>query len=77
MFMDFTACVCLITQLQVDSIVAGAGFFIFDPRFNLAKFLMAFISMCFDFTMLMQYFVIYPEASRSINKGTSEPLISK
>jgi hypothetical protein len=53
MAMDLTACILLVTQLQIDSIVAGAGFFIFDPRFNLAKFLMAFVSGVFDSAILI------------------------
>ena len=73
MAMDLTACILLVTQLQIDSIVAGAGFFIFDPRFNLAKFLMAFVSGVFDSAILIQYFYIYPESSRK--QSVKDPLL--
>ena len=60
--------------MQIDSSIAGAGFFLTDPRLNLAKFLLSGFSAIFDAIILVQYFVIYPENSR--NKTPYEPTAS-
>ena len=62
---DLTAVMLAFVQMQIDSVVAGHGFFLFDPQLNLAKFLLSFFSGTFDSIILIQYFYIYPEASKA------------
>lgn len=62
---DLTGASLALIQMQIDSIVAGEGFFLFDPRMNLAKFLLCFFSGSFDAVILVQYFFLYSKASRT------------
>jgi hypothetical protein len=64
MAVDLTASVLALIQMQIDSSIAGAGFFLTDPRLNLAKLLLSGFSGTFDAIILVQYFYIYPENSR-------------
>ena len=40
--------------MQIDSTLAGAGFFLTDKRMNKAKFMLSFISGFFDVFILVQ-----------------------
>lgn len=84
MAVDLSASLLALTQMQIDSSIAGAGFFLTDPRLNLAKLLLSGFSGTFDTIILVQYFYIYPDNSRNktpIEVGNTEtvssPLLSK
>ena len=84
MAVDLSASLLALTQMQFDSSIAGAGFFLTDPRLNLAKLLLSGFSGTFDAIILVQYFYIYPDNSRNqtpIEVGNAEtvssPLLSK
>lgn len=50
---DLTGVMLAFVQMQIDSVVAGHGFFLFDPQLNLAKFLLSFFSGTFDSIILI------------------------
>ena len=45
-----------LTQIQLDSYIAGAGFFIFWKDLNIAKFLLAFLTFSCQLFTLSQIF---------------------
>ena len=69
---DFTASVLALSQMQIDSIIGGYGFVMMDPQLNIAKFLLGLFSGSFDFIILLQIFVFYPDTGR---KDLRHPLI--
>ena len=84
MAVDLTASLLALTQMQIDSSIAGAGFFLTDPRLNLAKLLLSAFSGTFDAIILVQYFYIYPENSQkktpvegSTTVSAATPLLGK
>ena len=76
MAVDLTASILALTQMQIDSSIAGAGFFLTDPRLNLAKLLLSAFSGTFDSIILVQYFYIYPENSRKKTNVEDSPSIT-
>ena len=59
-WIDFGATCSAWAQMQVDSWNAGFGLFLFDPRVNFAKLLLASIAGVSDLFILAQYYFIYP-----------------
>jgi hypothetical protein len=53
MAVDLSASLLALTQMQIDSSIAGAGFFLTDPRLNLAKLLLSGFSGTFDTIILV------------------------
>lgn len=76
MAVDLTASVLALLQMQIDSSIAGAGFFLTDPRLNLAKLLLSGFSGTFDTIILVQYFYIYPENSRKKSQTDDATAVS-
>jgi hypothetical protein len=50
---DLSGATLALIQMQLDSSIADAGFFLFDPRMNLAKFLLCLFSGTFDAIILI------------------------
>ena len=49
---DLTGATLALIQMQIDSSQYNGGFFLFDPRMNLAKFLLCVASGSFDIIIL-------------------------
>lgn len=62
---DLSGATLGLVQIQIDSTIAGEGFFLTDPRINLAKFLMCMFCWSFDVIILVQRYFIYAKASRA------------
>ena len=50
---DLSEATLALIKMQLDSSIANAGFFLFDPRMNLAKFLLCLFSGTFDAIILI------------------------
>ena len=70
---DFTACVCGMTALHIDSWEQGYTFLWQDPHLNFAKVVLILIAMSFDLIILSQYYFVYPPRSHA--KSFEMPLL--
>ena len=65
------------TQLQIDSMLAGYAFFGSDPRFNLAKALIAIFGTVNTIVILIQMYVVYRQVSKSLDDEFPETVDSE
>lgn len=52
--LDWIGAICCLTQIQLESKINGYGFFLVYPDLNIAKFLLAFITLTCEGVILYQ-----------------------